>query len=129
MSEHMTGASDRFDPDMLKSIVGDDRSVIEELLGLYASSCAESTRRIAEGLRNRDLAMLKSAAHRLKSSSFNVGALRLSELARKLEHHVEEGGSLPGPTTAELAGLCLTEASAALSWIESLRAGEAGGED
>ncbi len=44
-----------------------------------------------EGLASGDVARLVRPAHSLKSSSANVGAMRLSGLARTVEHASREG--------------------------------------
>ncbi len=79
-----------------------DRSVIEELrefmeeefreiLCSFLENSPELMGAIETGRDRNDCAAMASAAHSLKSSSANMGALRLSALARSLETTAREG--------------------------------------
>ena len=64
---------------------GDGLDLVESILRIFIESADESVRRIENAILARDGEELASAAHALKSSSFNVGAKHLSEFYRQLE--------------------------------------------
>lgn len=72
----------------LQEILGDEFITI---LKRYRESTPDLMHKIRDALKDRDLAAMAGAAHSLKSSSANVGAMRLSEYARQLEHLGREG--------------------------------------
>ena len=61
-------------------------SLVAKVLTQYFSSTPKLLADLQEGLRQTDLSLLGRAAHTLKSSSANVGAIRVSEKCKTLEH-------------------------------------------
>jgi HPt (histidine-containing phosphotransfer) domain-containing protein len=96
-------AAGTFDPAPLESLRQIERSGAGGLVLKVVDTWIESSRQlIAElqaALANGDLRTLHRAAHTLKSSSANVGAVNLSALAKTLEADADAG------QTANAAGL------------------------
>ena len=63
----------------------DDPGLFLELVNMFLSDTPERLRMLSEALEHRDPQALERAAHALKSSSANLGALGLSELFRDIE--------------------------------------------
>lgn len=61
------------------------------LVQSYLESAPAALVQLADAARARDLAALCSGAHSFKSSSANVGARRLAERARRVEHAARSG--------------------------------------
>jgi signal transduction histidine kinase/CheY-like chemotaxis protein len=60
--------------------------LLEQIIGLYLQSAPDLLNSIREGLASADVEKVRQAAHSFKSGSANLGASRLAELCRKLEH-------------------------------------------
>jgi signal transduction histidine kinase/CheY-like chemotaxis protein/HPt (histidine-containing phosphotransfer) domain-containing protein len=73
------------DPGQLGAIVGDDRAALGRYLDLYLSAGAELVRSAAAAIAGRDPAAVRRAAHSLRGSSGNVGAIEVARLAGELE--------------------------------------------
>jgi len=82
-----TSSADKpvFDAQTLPGLIGDDARVIEEFLGEYRDSARDTVREIREACKLRDWRRAGDLAHRLKSSSRSVGAMRLGERCAALE--------------------------------------------
>jgi len=94
-----------FDPRALDEIrtLDHDGSLLPRLLQLFSTDGAALLDRLALAQAAQDLDAQVMAAHTLASSSANVGALRLSVLARAVEHAARLSHTLCSPTTlAEL---------------------------
>jgi len=63
----------------------DDPGLFLELVNLFLSDTPERLRALSEAMERRDPTALERAAHALKSSSANLGALELSALFRDIE--------------------------------------------
>ncbi len=63
----------------------DDPGLFIELVNLFLSDTPERLRAMSEAMEHRDPTALERAAHALKSSSANLGALELSALFRDIE--------------------------------------------
>ena len=59
--------------------------LLEKIIGLYLDNSRSMTDRIRAALAAGDANGLREAAHALKSSSANVGATGLADIARQLE--------------------------------------------
>jgi PAS domain S-box-containing protein len=79
-----------FDNGVLKVFVGDDIETINELLEDYLVSLESSRAQLTHALRHGKASEASSIAHRLKSSSRSVGALRLGEWCAQLEQTTSE---------------------------------------
>jgi len=65
--------------------------LLEKVIGQYFEDAALQVEVMRNGYSAGDTAAVKSASHRLKSSSANLGALRLAELCQELESLCKEG--------------------------------------
>ncbi|HEX6886065.1 MAG TPA: response regulator [Planctomycetota bacterium] len=63
----------------------DDPALFVELVNLFLADTPERLQTMHEALEKRDLTAVERAAHALKSSSANLGALGLSHLFREIE--------------------------------------------
>ena len=61
------------------------------LISLFCEEQEKASHKIADGVASGDLALVKAAAHSMKSASANVGAARLAELYRNLEQAAAAG--------------------------------------
>ena len=79
------------DVNILKKLVGNDETVIDEMLSAFRTSAAriESELQIACEALLCDQA--KKAAHKLKSSARSVGALRLGDVCEQIEQAGKNG--------------------------------------
>ncbi len=69
----------------LKELMGDEFTI---LIDAYKEDTAEFVRILKDAFDNNDHAAMQVPAHSMKSSSANIGAMRLSALAKKLEEQV-----------------------------------------
>jgi len=99
-----------------------NESLLDTILELYLDQSVELAARIGRAVADSCANDLREAAHSLKSSSANVGAMLVYELARELEA-VGRGGNTEG--AAELCSrleLAVGDANTALGSILSDRA-------
>ena len=75
----------------IRKLMGD---AISELLEAYLEDTTEFVRLLREACDSDDYAAMQVPAHSMKSSSANVGAMRLSALAKKLEEQVRSDSLL-----------------------------------
>lgn len=66
-------------------------ALLSEILAAYYASCPDLLAQLEDGLTSSSVDKVRMAAHTLKSSSANLGALLLSELCRQAEHAAREG--------------------------------------
>jgi PAS domain S-box-containing protein len=94
-------AGDHLDPSVLASLreLDDDGTggLVERLVRTYVDSSTQLVADLETALSGGPQEMLLRAAHTLKSSSANVGATRLSALARELEHAARAGETMRAP--------------------------------
>jgi HPt (histidine-containing phosphotransfer) domain-containing protein len=76
----------------------DDPALITELIGIFLSDAPLRLQEISRGLSRGDLAIVERAAHTLKSSSANIGAIGLSRLCREMEELARERKLEPIPS-------------------------------
>ncbi len=79
-----------FDNGVLKVFVGDDPETIVELLNDYLESIKLTRQQLTDALNQANASEATSIAHRLKSSSRSVGALRLGDWCAQLEQMASE---------------------------------------
>lgn len=72
---------------VLKDLVGDDDSILRELLLSYQQSAVQQAAEMREAFNRRDARQVGAIAHKLKSASRSVGAIPLGELCAELEKH------------------------------------------
>lgn len=63
----------------------DDPGLVLELIDLYLQDAPDRINEIKQALETADFDLLERAAHTLKSSSANIGALGLSSMCAELE--------------------------------------------
>jgi HPt (histidine-containing phosphotransfer) domain-containing protein len=63
---------------------------LERIIAAYFEESPKYIKALKVGVAAKDYDKVKMAAHTLKSSSYNVGALRLSEICQQLETAVEQ---------------------------------------
>jgi HPt (histidine-containing phosphotransfer) domain-containing protein len=72
--------------DSLRELGGDDDpGLLNELIGIFLEDAPLRMKDIETALRNGDIKLLERAAHTLKSSSANIGALGLAGICRRME--------------------------------------------
>ncbi|MCA0406002.1 MAG: response regulator [Proteobacteria bacterium] len=107
----MEGALDRAVLDDLLAMAGGASAVVEKITGLYRVQSAERLKELQEAVQAGNLEQLASAAHALKSMSFNVGARQVAEgageieRAARLEQRLISGAELEGLARAHNAAL------------------------
>ncbi len=72
-------------PDTLKAICGEDKALLEELLGLFQAQTPLQLQALAKALEAKAYDTIKMTAHTLKGSASYVGAQAMVELCQKLE--------------------------------------------
>jgi len=80
----------------------DPGSLVTKVIGLYLEHAPGLVENIREALSSNDCDAARSAAHRLKSSSANVGAVQLSAQCKALED-AARNGSVDAPDTVAAA--------------------------
>ncbi|MDD2816665.1 MAG: response regulator [Thiotrichaceae bacterium] len=76
----------------LFSLVGEDETeLLQDLLQTYCDEGDELLRVLEQGYKPQDLEIFTRAAHSLKSSSGNLGAMHLADLCNVLENQIREG--------------------------------------
>jgi CheY-like chemotaxis protein len=87
------------DVSALEALVGTDPQLIQEFLQEFAVNAAKLAAELTKACRERQSNVAAEIAHKLKSSSRSVGALRLSELTAAME---AAGNSTDSALLAEL---------------------------
>jgi HPt (histidine-containing phosphotransfer) domain-containing protein len=115
----MTTRSPALDPLALQGIraLDEDGTLVIEIMGLFRSETPARVDAVREAHARGDADGMMRAAHALKSSAAQLGALRMSELCRRIELHGRAGRiDEAGPHVAEL-GPAAQEADAALAGV------------
>jgi HPt (histidine-containing phosphotransfer) domain-containing protein len=98
----------------LLDMTGGDQAFVDELVDTYLEEGERLVAAIAAAAAAGATDDLVRPAHSLKSSSLNVGALRLGELCRSLEEEAR-GGSVADPVgRADAINVAFAEARTAL---------------
>jgi HPt (histidine-containing phosphotransfer) domain-containing protein len=77
--------------DELRQSVGGDDAFVQELATTYVAEGAAHLQAIVDALASGDIAGIVRPAHTLKSSSAALGAARLAEISRGIEHAARDG--------------------------------------
>jgi HPt (histidine-containing phosphotransfer) domain-containing protein len=112
----MTTRAPALDPQALEAIrsLDEDGTLVIELIDLFRSETPGRVRAVHDAWQRGDTGAMLREAHALKSSTAQMGALRMSELCRQIERHGRDGQiAEAGPDVAELVGAA-DEADAAL---------------
>ncbi len=71
--------------DNIRALQSGEDDILGTIIGLYLQDTPEKTGQLSEALKNADCDQVHAIAHGMKSSSANVGAIRLSGLFRQIE--------------------------------------------
>jgi HPt (histidine-containing phosphotransfer) domain-containing protein len=82
----VTDAVDQRTLAALSQATGDDPAFLAELIDTYLADAPGLLMVMRDALAAREAAGLRRAAHTLKSTSATLGAHRLADLCRRLEH-------------------------------------------
>ena len=97
----MSGSIDAEVIESLKELGGeDDPGLFQELVDVFLTDTPPRLEAMTEAVANGDAEALMTAAHSLKSSAANMGALHLSALCRQLEAQGREGNHAMGDDVA-----------------------------
>ena len=85
-------AIDRKALETIRALANDTApDLLDQVLRLYFESASELVGKLRVGLAENDMNAVGRAAHSLKSSSANVGAIRLADLCKRLEAAARSG--------------------------------------
>ena len=112
MSTETPILDDKVIAELRESVGGDDAFVID-LATTYLAEGPEHLRALEDAVAAGDIAAAVRPAHTLKSSSASLGAMRLSEISRGIEHAAREGRS---------DGLAAAVEEAKAAWAETVAA-------
>lgn len=93
--------------------------LLDEMIALFLENARERLAAAAAGLEAGDASATENAMHSLKSSSAQLGALRLSRLCEQAET-IARGGTLTG--SAGLLDECREELARVGEWLRGVRA-------
>jgi len=92
----------------------DDPGLLAELIDIFLHDAPQRMAEIASGLKSGDLKTVERAAHTLKSSSANIGALGLSNICKRMEEIARERKSDGIQALASESELLLKDVDSAL---------------
>ena len=79
----------------LRQLCGDDRALIEELLGDFATVSRSIMNELTAAVAAQDPTRVRGCAHNLKGCSRNAGAAPLARAAQELERAIGDGAAWP----------------------------------
>ena len=90
--------------EVLRSLNPDDNGeFLKEIVGIFLEDTPQRIAELDDSLAAADVAKFVRAAHSIKGSSANLGAMVLRGAAERLEHHSKQNGlSNTGPLIADL---------------------------
>jgi len=89
--------SEHFDPESLWRRLDHDRSLLREVVAIFAVEAPQLLARIEEGIRGSSAGDVKRASHKLKGSLLQFSARAAVAVAQQLEEKAEKG-SVAGAT-------------------------------
>lgn len=92
-----------FDEEAIELLVGSGAEKKARFLRLFLERSSVLIEQISAARTSGDLAVMKGAAHQLKSSSASIGAFALSDLLARIEALASSGGGDLPETLEELA--------------------------
>lgn len=97
---------------VLKALVGDDNEAVHELLTAYLAAARQQAEEVHQAIDAGNIGLAGAIAHKLKSSSLSVGALKLADICAGLER--------AGKAADQAAALhCMPKFDRALAAVES----------
>lgn len=87
MNEEQLKLIDQEVLDSLKEVIGDK---VNHIVGVYLEDVPKNIQSMKVALVQQDFETVGRFAHSLKSSSANVGAMRLSQLAESIEQSIKQ---------------------------------------
>lgn len=101
-SVSQTKTAPLFDPAPLSALgqIGGDK-LVHDVLALFKHNAAQQIATAITGLETQDANVVRHAAHSLKSTAANIGALQLASLARSLEQNPDGLATLTTDNLAE----------------------------
>ena len=97
--------------DSLLEIIGGDRDALVDLIGSFLDEGPGLIGRIESAVRDEDPEALRQAAHTMKSSAADFGAMELSRLCREMEA-LGHAGRTDGATALSLRAVAAWQAAA-----------------
>ena len=85
----------------IRELGGDTQDLLQQIVQLYIDSAPGLLQQLKCGFASDDLAAIRNAAHSLKSSSANLGAIKLSKMCSQLEAAARTGTIGPDTPSAE----------------------------
>jgi signal transduction histidine kinase/DNA-binding response OmpR family regulator/HPt (histidine-containing phosphotransfer) domain-containing protein len=102
--------------------VGEDAGIVVELISLYLEDALRLMSAMGDGIETADCVKTQSAAHRLKSSSANLGAVKVARLCAELEDNTRRGELSDAPRLLKSIRIEYEKARAALLLEKDSRA-------
>ncbi len=102
----MSETASELDPkalDQLLEVIGGDREALKDLVRSFLDEGPELTSRMQRAAAANDADVLRRAAHTLKGSAADFGAVTLARLCREIEAHGRAGETGPAGTKIEAA--------------------------
>jgi signal transduction histidine kinase/HPt (histidine-containing phosphotransfer) domain-containing protein/AmiR/NasT family two-component response regulator len=123
-SDVADNASDLLDGDTLAGIedlaeFGGGGEFLNRILRMFAEGVPPAFSELREAAARKDAGAVTSAAHKLKSMSLNVGALRLAMRLARIESRALDNKLVPNRECIDQAELCFAETNAALQFRAS----------
>ncbi|MGH9746561.1 MAG: response regulator [Candidatus Acidiferrales bacterium] len=86
-----TRSTSSFDIDAALRHVEGDRELLDEIMRIFTDECPKTIAEIRNAIRAADLPLLERAAHSLKGSAANLGALGVTQPAAEIEESARNG--------------------------------------
>jgi HPt (histidine-containing phosphotransfer) domain-containing protein len=79
------------DSSVLENVTGGDAEFAREIMGFYQEALPKDVNKIQEAILAADMTGVERSGHGVKGAAANVGAMRLSRLAGRIELAAREG--------------------------------------
>jgi HPt (histidine-containing phosphotransfer) domain-containing protein len=104
----------------LRALGGEDEpGLLAELIDIFLADAPKRLKEISAGLNTNDLKSVERAAHTLKSSSANIGAIGLSSLCKEMEEVARNRELDAMPSLLTRSTKAMSEVESALRSIQS----------
>lgn len=102
---------------VLEDLIGNDPAIIADFLSDFRGRAIQLADEIQESYVNDQLKQVGAIAHKLKSSAFSIGAIRLGEISAEIEKICKSGDMAP---LADLLSFFSAEVKSVTSYLEHL---------